>query len=379
MNVQRAICTNDGQCKLQARPPRLIVLEPEADLVYEEGTRRIRVTGEVTSAASSVQIEVRSHTLGDCAGGPDRSVSVENPTNGEFVSIPFVVDGIEVDTGVTQLTISASNQGSAVQHTQVNVEVPCPGCAEISIAGPSPNSGAPGLALPLLDGFITPVPAGAIWRVHGSQGDVFDGALAVTGGGSFAVERLPLFTGNNRVEVVVSGVGRGLGESRCSTTVQSSSALEHGLRAVLNWDGGSSDLDIHLIGPGAFFGDPLGTLAARSPSPTFGGKVVDDFDGLGPEVLTLSRPLDGVYGLVVEAVTDGSDSGSNAGLYVLGEGRLLRAGPLGPKNLSARRGDLWVVATLTVQNGQIQMQIIDEIVPVSAPPTQPPSAWPLLY
>lgn len=295
------------------------------------------------------------------------------------MSIPFVVDGIDVDTGVTQLSVSASVQGSIAHRTQIKVEVPCPGCAEVTIEEPTPNSGASGLALPVFTGFISPVPSGALWRVHGTHGDVFDGPLDVNSSGRFSVQRLPLFTGNNRVEVVVSGVGQGLGESRCSTTVLSASALERGLRAVLNWDGAHSDLDVHLIGPGAVFGDPLNSLSARSQDPVFGGQVLDDFDGLGPEVLTLAGLADGVYGLVVEAVADLSDPGSNAALYLLGNGRLLRAGPLGPRNLSARRGDLWVVASITVQAGQLQAQIIDEVVPVSAPPTQPPSAWPLLY
>ncbi|CAN0598180.1 unnamed protein product, partial [Laminaria digitata] len=161
-----------------------------------------------------------------------------------------------------------------------------------------------------LSGAISPAPPLATWRVFSSNQDVLDGPLPVGTDGQFSLTGIPLFSGSNRVEVVVSGVGQGFGEARCSTTVVSASARERGLRAMLNWDGTSSDLDLHLIGPGAVYGDPMNTLAPRSLYPVFGGEVQDDFDGLGPELLTLSSLPDGVFGLIVEAVSDGADAGS---------------------------------------------------------------------
>lgn len=376
--AQRAICDNEGRCTTRARPPRLLVLEPEVDTLYEEGTRRVRVSGEVQSAAPTVQVQVSSTTEGGCYGGPPSVINVENPTPGSFVKLPFVVDGVFVDPGLTQLLISASVRSSS-QRSQVLVEVACPGCAQVRLNAPAYNSGVAGLLLAAVHGSIQPAPPQAIWRVHGSTGDVFDGTLDVSPQGDFRVERLPLFAGNNRIEVVVNGIGDGLGESRCSTTVVSSASRERGLRAVLNWDGATSDLDLHLIGPGGYYGSPLSALSARTPEPSFGGAVMDDLDGRGPEILTLETVPDGVYGVVVEPVVDGDDPGSNAVLRLLAGGRTLTAGPIGPRYLSARRGQMWVVGSFVVAGGEVSFFEVDEMVSISQPPTRPPSDWPTLY
>lgn len=376
-NAQRAICTNDGWCRVEARPPRLQVIEPEVDTVFEEGVRRLRVSGEVETAADSVTITVSSRTDRGCYGGLPRSVVLEAGGDGEYVNLPFVVDGVQVDSGPSTLVITAAVQASK-QVSQVLVEVPCPGCAQLTVEEPRFNSAAQGLVLPRLTGLASIGPVQALWRVYSGLGDVLDGTMPVTNG-RFLQERLPLFAGTNRVEVMVTGVGEGLGEARCSTAVVSALARERGLRALMTWDSATSDVDLHLIGPGGTFGDPLSTLTARSQAPTFGGQVIDDSDGRGPEVLTVEALPDGVYGLVAEPITDGADPGSNVQLRLLMDGRTITAGPIGPQYVSARTGNLWVAGTLTILGGSAQWALVDELVPASQPPTRPPQDWPALY
>ena len=376
-DASRAICDNEGRCRVEARPPRLFVLEPEVDTAFEEGTRRVRVSGEVETAAASVTITVASRTSRGCFGGLVRTAVVDNAAAGAFATLPFVVDGVLVDSGLNTLIISAAVQGSR-QTSEVQVDVPCPGCAEITVEQPNQNAGAPGLELPRLTGLVHPAPRQAIWRVHSAFGDVFDGTMQVQND-RFLQDRLPLFAGTNRVEVVVTGVGEGLGEARCSTTVVSALARERGLRAVMSWDGLTSDVDLHLLGPGGMFGDPLTTLTARSQHPTFGGQVDDDADGLGPEVLTVEHLPDGAYGVVVEPIADGADAGSTVQLRLLMDGRTLTPGPIGPRHVSAQRGALWIVGALVVSGGAAQWRDVDELVPASQAPTRPPADWPLLY
>ncbi len=113
---------------------------------------------------------------------------------------------------------------------------------------------------------------------------MLDGTLLVQGG-SFSQSRIPIFAGTNRIEVSASGVGSGQAISRCTVGVGSRLAQEKGLRLLLSWNS-LSDLDLHLVGPSGRYGDPMTTLSNRSPQPFFSGKVVDDYDGYGPEVLT---------------------------------------------------------------------------------------------
>jgi hypothetical protein len=198
-------------------------------------------------------------------------------------------------------------------------------------------------------------------------------------GGGFSLDRIPIFAGLNRIEVLVTGVGDGLGESRCSVPITSSIGRERGLRLVLGWDGPTSDLDLHLIGPNGMFGDPLSSLSVRSPKPSFGGSIMDDFDGFGPEVAALETPPDGIYGVIVEPVFDADDPGASATLRALGDGRSLTAGPIGPTHLSANAGDLWIVGTIRVSSGNFEWRALDEVLSASTPPTTPPSEWPSFF
>ncbi len=377
-NLADAVCSNDGRCSLQARPPRLIILEPETDSVFPEGTRTIRVSGEVSTAAESVNIDVTPASARGCAGGLERSITVRNDTPGQLQKIAFAIDGVELDPGPTTLGISASIAGAS-RGQIVEIELSCPGCAEISLDEPNRRSSTTDLELPILRGTITPPVRLATWRVRNAQMDVLDGVFLVEPSGAFTVQRLPLFPGQNRVEVVASGVGSGFGESRCSTIVASAIGRESGLRALLSWDGANSDLDLHIVGPGGRFGDPSASLSARSSAPTFGGSLDDDALGFGPEVARIEAPPDGTYGVIVEPIVDGGDFGSDATIRLLFDGRAVMRGPVGPRHLTSLDGKLWVAGTVTISQGAVTWEAIDEVVSAANPPTRPPQDWPAFY
>jgi hypothetical protein len=376
-NISRAICTNQGQCRVEPLPPRLTVFEPEPDALFGEGTRTLRVTGEVESAAKNVTVTAFSAGDGNCSGGPPRIVNVSNEREGEFTRLPFVIDEVFVDSGASTLNVVAAVMGSK-RSDIIDIEVACPGCARIVVEEPNQNMPVAGLVLPRLSGRIEPNVGVAIWRVHSLFGDVFDGTLPVENG-AFALDRIPIFAGPNRVEVVVSGVGEGLGESRCSVPISAGVGRERGIRIVLSWDGPTSDLDLHLVGPGGAFGDPLSSLSIRSPKPAFGGSITDDFEGYGPEIARLEETQDGVYGVIVEPVYDARDPGTSAILRVLGDGRALTRGPIGPAHLSSDAGDLWVAGTISVSAGNFEWKPIDEVLDAATPPTAPPSEWPSFF
>ena len=63
---------------------------------------------------------------------------------------------------------------------------------------------------------------------------------------------------------------------------------------------------------------------------------------------------------------------------LLHEGRLLGL-PAGPRFVSADRGELWVVGTLTVSGTDASFTRLDTILPASAPPTTAPDRWPVFY
>jgi hypothetical protein len=375
-NVSYAVCSNIGHCETLDHPPKLHVLEPEEGAHYPEGTQQIRISGEVETAAAMVTVSARAKNQNGCGGGIAQSVDLMNPNAGTFATLSFVIEGVELDPGTSALTIDAQS-GSAEKKTTVDTIVDCPGCAQISIADPKPLASAPALELPKLSGSIMPATVTlGIWRIFSAEADVLDGALPV-GGGTFNLDRLPLFPGLNHVEVLVTGVGTGLGESRCSALVSAGVTRETGLRLILFGDVPDADLDIHVIGPTGHFGETMTTLSPRSRNPMFGGSVVDDVNG--PEVAMIPMPPDGTYGVIVEPVIDGSGDGSNAILHVLFNGRLDTPRPLGPRHLTALDGNLWVVGAVKIASGTAEWTTIDTLIEASMSPTTVPSAWPTFH
>lgn len=370
-NLTQAICDNIGRCRIEGRPPRLLISEPEIDTVYDEGTRRIRISGEVETAALTVSVAVRiSQPV--CSGAPPRTISLTNPNPGTFSTIPFVVDGLVVDPGASTVTVTAATLGST-KTRRIPIVVACPDCVEIRVQEPASQVVRPGLELERISGVVAGDVRAVVWRIYGRSGDVLDGIIPVVDG-RFVAERIPLFAGTNRLEIVAAENGGS--ESRCSVSVGSSVGSESGVRALISWDGPTSDLDLHIVGPGGSFGDPMSALSARSRRPTFGGDVLDDAEGFGPEVLTIDDPPAGTYGFIVEPVADVDDPGATVTLRILYDGRLVQRAPIGPAHLSSDLGLLWVAGQLEVADDAATWVGHEQLVPAMPLPDAPPERWP---
>jgi hypothetical protein len=367
---QVALCTNLGKCRVAERPPRLRVLSPENDTLLPDGTRTIRLTGEVETAAADAVVDVTSALdVTGCGLIPPESIPLRNAEPGRFVSLPFTTRDIAVDPGVTSIRVIA-RVGAAAKTLEQLVELPCVGCTRVALDVPPFPAAVAGLTLPELRGSVAPATPRVVWRVRSDLDQVIDGTAPVVDG-RFQVRRVPLFTGTNRLSVSASAATAP--EGRCTVTVTSGAATEPGLRVLLTWDGQTSDLDVHLVGADGRYGVPGGALSASAPNAAL-GTVNDVFDGFGPEVLSSVALEDGVYGVLVEPVVDNADAGSSAFVRVLWRGRLLTTTPVGPQFLSDRDQRLWVVGTVEVQGGSATWRKLD--VMLDAPPTTPPSAWP---
>ena len=371
-------CSNEGRCVIRPIPPRLRVLSPENDELLSPRTRNVQLSGELETVAEKVTVTVTPMLRGSCESSSERSIVVENPEPGRRSTFPFVFNDYELDPGVNVFNVSAQlgNVRRSVQHI---LEVPCEACAQISIDRDATPGTGEGLSLARLKGTIDPPTVfAAVWRVRNELGDVLDGPLAVNNG-IFDFENIPLFPGRNRIQVVVTGQDAGGSENRCSLNVTAGQSQERGLRALLTWDGQTADLDVHLVGPDGRLFDPMTSVWSRSQAAHFEASVEDDFDGLGPEVASITNLSDGVYGVVVEPVFDDQDPGSNAFMRVLIDGRPAMRRPAGPQYLSEFDRRIWIVGTVTSTNGSVSWNSIDERVERSMPPTTPPSAWPVYY
>ncbi len=91
------------------------------------------------------------------------------------------------------------------------------------------------------------------------------------------------------------------------------------LRVELTWEGGSSDLDLHLLrGAGEAFGaDDCYWANCRqdgdldwTPSGPAGNPIMelDDVSGYGPETTRIDQPVDGSYGLAVHVYSINDDA-----------------------------------------------------------------------
>ena len=375
---RRAICTNEGRCGVAGRPPRLLVERPGPNAVFPFETRTLTVAGRVVAETERVQITVSTQSASGCSAEALRRVDLENPRPGEPAELPFTLDDVAVDPGPTTVVVEA-RAGLARQRYAIDVERSCTGCPEVVIEEPGGASlDAP--VIPRLAGRVRPAPAAELrWRVVGDRGQVLDGQLPVepTGGeATFRLLHVPTFGGRNRVEVVAPAAG-GV-EGSCSTTVLAPPTAPRSLKVVSTWDNPTSDLDLVLVGPGATLEDDRGVVSPTRRDPALPARVLDDFDGRGPEILSADPLVDGAYGLAVEPLTDGAAAGSSAVLRLAWEDRLLTPRPLGPRFVSAARGELWIVGAVRVEDGVGRFIEVDEVVGFDTLPTRPPGDWPTL-
>lgn len=356
---RRAICTDSGLCSTRARLPRLFIDTPSPGAEFSVVQTTAEVTGRVV-AADDVEVELVASGDMECAGRTAR-VTLLHPEPGRLLELPFV-GAVDLPPRLSSLLVSASVR-SADRSVTVQVAGSCESCPLIRINEPT-DSGISSLILPSFSGTLDPATDSVgVWRVSGPDGQVFDGPLEAEAG-VFRVEDLPLFAGANDVQAVVGG-------GRCSTVVVAPAEVSD-LRLLLTWDN-TSDLDIILVGPSGDLAAREGLLSALDTPSTFSGQVDDDFNGFGPESLTASELAPGTYGIAVE-VTSSPVSGASPFLRILSRGRLLRVPGVGPRFLSAERGEVWLAALLDIgPDGDARLQLVDRVVQMS--PTGPPALW----
>lgn len=138
---------------------------------------------------------------------------------------------------------------------------------------------------------------------------------------------------------------------------------EIGLHIELEWDTASTDVDMHLLRPGAAFGDCPGDCFYGNMSPDWGvaGEYLDDpfldyddVDGYGPEHMNVQEPQAGVYKVVIHYYADShegvSGGASKATVRVYSYGVLLKE--FGPTNL-ASTDMTWDVCTINWPSASI--------------------------
>ncbi len=109
------------------------------------------------------------------------------------------------------------------------------------------------------------------------------------------------------------------------------------LHVQLEWDADFSDVDLHLVRPGAELFDCRGDCFYQNPSPDWGAAAdmqdnpfldVDNVRGFGPENINVTDPSPGTYRLSIHYYLDHYEDGRRTGsvptnatvrIYVLGE------------------------------------------------------------
>lgn len=357
-----AFCSNEGRCELDVPHDILRVHSPEPDAVFASDTRVLRVSGEVVTAAKTIRVQVGLLNQENGCGGwvAGRVAEIHNPNPGMITAVPFVIDDVAIDPGSALVDVRAHTD-HPIEPAQFSVDVPCASCPKVQLI--SFTQTAP-YEIAQLEGRVDPPVDFGIWRVFSDRGDVLDAAFTITSG-AFLLERLPIFPGQNRVEILAAdSLGR-TPWGRCSTFASSLSA-ELGVRSILQWDGDDVDLDLYLVPPSSVFEDQQTEPGvALNPSRS----------GLVPEVATIAVPEDGEYGVIVKSKRDGGAGGGDAQLRVLFDGRPLQRGPIGPAHVSHRAGEMWIAGTIVVRAKSATWRDIDRIVSASTAPTTNPASW----
>ncbi|MGF1510479.1 MAG: hypothetical protein ACFB9M_13350 [Myxococcota bacterium] len=360
--LRRPVCRNDGRCDFATRLPKIRIQEPLEGARVDATQRQLRILGTIETVASQISVELEPQGSAGCGGTVER-VALDHPEPGALLPVPFVAE-LFLPPRFSGFEVRASVR-DATQRRLVRLTGSCVECPEVRLVEPRPGTTVPSPILPRLMGSVDPpVDTVGTWRVTDGRNQVFDGPLSVVAG-RFEVRRVPLFGGDNRVEVLVDQAG-----GRCASSVVAPPSAT-GLRALLTWES-QADFDLLLVVPDGLLTEPDGILSALHPNEV--GEVEDDFDGFGPETLTVSALMEGVYGLAVDPLAGPPGAAS---LRLLVDGRLLTVPGIGPRFLNPQRGDVWLAAVLrVVASGATEVVPVDVV--LSEPTDIPPERWPEL-
>jgi len=167
----------------------------------------------------------------------------------------------------------------------------------------------------------------------------FSGMITLNGGqptsiniieGTFS-ENVTLADGSNTITVTVMDEGENTSSHTITVTL-----IPYTVRIELTWStGNNTDLDLHFIRPGGTFNDPdnpieppdpIGDCFFAIPNPNWGlpGAIVDnpshsldDFNGYGPETITLMAPYEaGIYSVMVHYYSGAVGTTATIKIYI---------------------------------------------------------------
>jgi uncharacterized protein YfaP (DUF2135 family) len=202
-----------------------------------------------------------------------------------------------------------------------------------------------------VSGTITPPPAGVVASIYVND---HPSALSLTGGDTAFSQNVVINDGANTITVrALSGAG----SARDTITVHGDIA-PIALWTELIWDTDTSDVDFHLLRPGATIADMWGAddCCYENFTPSWGAVLdVDDVEGFGPEHVTMLSPGPGIYTLLVHFFDrDQAPPVTNTQVFVstLG-GSTHNFGPRALTISGSRSGDVWTVCTIEFPSGNI--------------------------
>jgi hypothetical protein len=172
----------------------------------------------------------------------------------------------------------------------------------------------------------------------------------------------PGFNNNDLLNVQLIGGENSMGES---TVVEQVS--EGDVRIVLSWGEYPYDLDTHITGPTSN-GDRFHVyyVTQSVDNGTVAYLDVDDTESYGPETVTISQYMSGVYRYSVHNYTDSSIEGG-AGIYnsptkveIFDSNGLIAT--FTPKPFAAGSGNTWRVFEFSINNDVVSITTIDEYI-----------------
>lgn len=135
-----------------------------------------------------------------------------------------------------------------------------------------------------------------------------------------------------------------------------------GLHVRLEWDTNQTDVDLHLLGPGATtIWDCNFDCNFANPNPSWGDPQsdldnpyldLDDVDGYGPENINIQEPTPGIYTVVVHYWNDHGGAPPGATVHALSYGEIVAT--VGPEELSSV-GDVWYAFQIEFPGNRVQV------------------------
>ena len=170
-------------------------------------------------------------------------------------------------------------------------------------------------------------------------------------------------SGSNSIRIFIIGVLESGLEFGNQVSASEELSIEGSFPALdlwteLRWNMPESDVDFHLLPPGAHI-DDLWTgydCFFNNQRTEWGGELdVDDVDGWGPEHITVENvSIPGTYRLFVHYYDDDGQGGSDAFVSVsVKNGSISNFGPLDLRASGPGRGDVWEVCRINFPGGDI--------------------------